>query len=180
MEAAMWLEPVSRRVFVRRSAAWMAALSVPGLARHVLAASQPDLVARRVFFDNPDYINVRVSPDGQNLAWVAPIDRVNNLWVAPIGDPAAARPVTQVTGRSLSSYFRWAHTNRHLIFFRDHDGDENWRAFSVDIQTNAVVPLTPDAGVKSFIQELDHKFPDEVLFRHNQRDKRYFDLFRIN
>jgi dipeptidyl aminopeptidase/acylaminoacyl peptidase len=180
MEAAMLLEPVNRRVFLRRSAAWMAALPVSGLARHALAASAPDLVARRVFFDNPDYINVRVSPDGQNLAWVAPIDRVNNLWLAPIADPTAARPVTRVTGRSLSSYFRWAHTNRHLIFFRDHDGDENWRGFSVDIQTDAVVPLTPEPGVKSFIQEMDHKFPEEVLFRHNQRDKRYFDLFRIN
>jgi dipeptidyl aminopeptidase/acylaminoacyl peptidase len=180
VEAAMLLEPISRRVFLRRSAAWTAALPVAGLARRAVAASPPDLVARRVFFDEPDYINVRVSPDGASLAWLAPIDRVNNLWVAPLADPAAARPVTRVTGRSIASYFRWAHTNRHLIFFRDHDGDENYRAFSVEVGTNAIVPLTPEAGVKSFIQETDQKFPDEALFRHNQRDKRYFDLFRVN
>jgi len=176
----MVFEPVSRRIFLRRSAAWIVALPVGGLARRAVAASAPDLVARRVFFDNPDYINVRVSPDGQNLAWVAPIDRVNNLWIAPIADPGAARPVTRITGRSLDSFFRWGHTNRHLIFFRDRDGDENWRAFSVDINTDAVVPLTPEQGVKSFVQEISHKFPEEVLFRHNQRDKRYFDLFRVN
>ena len=135
----------------------------------------------RVFFDNPDYINVRVSPDGKTLAWIAPVDHVNNLFVAPIADPAAARAVTRVTGREPSSVFLpWAHTNRHLIFFRDHEGDENFRAYSVDIETHAVVPLTPDGGVKSFIQETDRKFPDEVLIRHNQRDKRYFDLFRVN
>jgi dipeptidyl aminopeptidase/acylaminoacyl peptidase len=176
----MVLEPVSRRSFLGRSAAWIAALPVGGLARRAVAASAPDLVARRVFFDNPDYINVRVSPDGQNLAWVAPIDRVNNLWIAPIADPGASRPVTRITGRSLDSFFRWGHTNRHLIFFRDRDGDENWRAFSVDIKTDAIVPLTPEQGVKSFVQEISHKFPEEVLFRHNQRDKRYFDLFRVN
>ena len=42
-----------------------------------------------------------------------------------------------------------------------------------------IVPLTPD-GAKSFVQEIDAKFPEEALFRHNQRDKRYLDLFRIN
>ncbi|MBV9979245.1 S9 family peptidase [Bradyrhizobium sp.] len=174
----MWLEPVSRRVFLRR-AAWTATLPFTGLPRAGADERPADLVARKVFFDEPDYINVRVSPDGENLAWLAPIDRVNNLWVAPIADPKAARPVTRVTGRSIGSYFRWAHTNRHLIYFRDHDGDENYRAFSVDIGTNAVVPLSPDGGVKCYLQEVDRKFPDEVLLRHNQRDKRYFDLFRI-
>jgi len=172
----MSLEPVSRRVFLRCSAAAMVALPFAGLAQ----AGTADLVTRKVFFDDPDYINVRVSPDGANLAWLAPIDRVNNLWVAPIGDPGAARPVTRVTGRSISSYFRWAHTNRHLIYFRDHDGDENYRAFSVDVGTDAVVPLTPDGDVKAFLQEIDHKFPQQALFRHNQRDKRYFDLFRVD
>jgi dipeptidyl aminopeptidase/acylaminoacyl peptidase len=180
MEAAMILEPITRRVFLRRSAALTVALPVAGLARRAIAADAADLVARRVFFDNPDYINVRISPDGQTLAWVAPIDRVNNLWVAPLADPGAARPVTRITGRSIDSFFRWGHTNRHLMFFTDKGGDENWRAFSVDIQTNAVVPLCPDNGVKSFLQEIDRKFPEEVLLRHNQRDKRYFDLFRVN
>jgi dipeptidyl aminopeptidase/acylaminoacyl peptidase len=176
----MWLEPVSRRVLLRRSAAAMAALPFAGLAQTRAADGATDLVARRVFFDNPDYTHVRVSPDAARLAWLAPVDRVNNLWVAPIGEPGAARPLTRVTGRSIGYYFRWAHTKRHLIYFRDHDGDENYRAFSVDIATGAMVPLTPDGGVKSFLQEIDHKFPEQVLFRHNQRDKRYFDLFRVN
>jgi dipeptidyl aminopeptidase/acylaminoacyl peptidase len=179
MEARMFAEPIDRRVFLKRSAAFGAALPVAGFAGSA-PADEIELVARRIFFDNPDYINLRVSPDGRNLAWLAPIGGVSNLWMAPAAEPEAARPVTRLTGRSLNRYFRWAHTNRHLIFFRDRDGDENARAFSVDIETGAIVPLTPDNGVKSFLQAIDHKFPEEVLFRHNQRDKRYFDLFRIN
>ena len=131
------------------------------------AAQQAGLVARRVFFDNPDYSNVRVSPDGQHLAYLAPVDGVSNLWVAPVADPAAARPVTRVTDRNIGIYFRWAYTNRHLVFFQERDGDENWRASSVDIANGAIVPLTPEQGVKSFLQEIDRKFPEEMLFRHN-------------
>jgi dipeptidyl aminopeptidase/acylaminoacyl peptidase len=168
---------MDRRDFLHRAALLGTAVSLAGLGS--ARAQTADLVARKVFFDNPDYVNVRVSPDGQTLAWIAPIDSVNNLWVAPVADIAAARPVTRITGRSIATYFRWVHTNRHLIFFRDNDGDENYRAFSVELQTGKVVPLTPE-GAKSFFQETDAKFPEEALFRHNQRDKRFFDLFRTN
>ena len=170
---------IDRRDFLRRSAILGTALPFIGLARRAVAL-QTDLVARRVFFDNPDYSNVQVSPDGQHLAFLAPLDGVSNLWLTPVADPAAARPVTHATGRNLGPYFRWAHTNRHLIFFQDRDGDENWRASSVDITNAAIVPLTPPQGVKSFQQELDRKFPEEMLLRHNARDKRHFDLFRVN
>ena len=171
--------PIDRRHFLQRTALLGTALPLAGLVGPALA-QKAELVARKVFFDNPDYLNVRISPDGQNLAWLAPVDGVLNLWAAPVADIGAARQVTRVTGRSIGTYYRWAHTNRHLIFFRDRDGDENWRAFSVELQTGAVVPLTPDNGVKSFIQEMDAKFPEEALFQHNQRNKRYFDLFRVN
>ena len=175
----MHVVPIDRRDFLRRSVMFGAVLPVAGLPWQALA-QQASLVARRVFFDNPDCLNARVSPDGQHLAYVAPVDGVNNLWVTPIGDPAAAWPVTRVTDRNIGSYFHWAYTNRHLVFFRERDGDENWRASSVDINSGVVVPLTPGQGVKSFVQEVDRKYPEEMLLRHNQRDKSRFDLFRIN
>jgi dipeptidyl aminopeptidase/acylaminoacyl peptidase len=175
----MHAAPINRRDFLQRTAILGTTLPLMGLPR-AAQAQQADLVARRVFFDNPDYGNVRISPDGKQLAYVAPLDGVNNLWLAEVADPAAARPVTRVTDRNIASYFRWAYTNRHLVFFRERDGDENWRAASVDITNGVVVPLTPEQGVKSFLQEVDHKFPDEVLIRHNARDKSRFDLFRIN
>src|SRR5882672_4649921 len=114
----MHAAPIDRRDFLRRTAVWGAALPLVGIARRA-AAEQADLVARRIFFDNPDYSNVRVSPDGQHLAYLAPVDGVSNLWVMPVTDPGAARPVTRVTGRNVGSYYRWAHTNRHLIFFQE-------------------------------------------------------------
>jgi dipeptidyl aminopeptidase/acylaminoacyl peptidase len=176
-EAAMPAAPIDRRDFLHRAAVLGTALPLVGL--RPAQAQKAELAARKVFFDNADYVNVRVSPDGQNLAWIAPIDTVNNLWIAPVADIAAAKPVTRVTGRSIATYFRWAYTNRHLIFFRDNDGDENYRAFSVELQTGKTVPLTPD-GAKASLQEMDAKFPEEALFKHNQRDKRFFDLVRTN
>ncbi|QOZ33150.1 S9 family peptidase [Bradyrhizobium sp. CCBAU 53421] len=171
--------PIDRRLLLRRATVLGASLPFVGLIGPV-RAEPPALIARRVFFDNPDYINVRLSPDGTQLSWVAPLDGVNNLWVAPLSDLRAARPVTRVTDRNISAEYRWAHTNRHVVFFRERDGDENWRAASVDITDGKIVPLTPETGVRAFLQESDRKFPEEMLLRHNQRDKRYFDMYRVN
>ena len=171
--------PIDRRLLLSRAAVLGASLPFMSL-RGTARAQTPDLVARRVFFDNPDYINVRLSPDGTHLSYVAPVDGVNNLWVAPLADLKAARPVTRATDRNISNGYRWGHTNRHVVFFRDRDGDENFRAASVDIMNGSVVPLSPEAGVKSFLQESDRAFPEVMLLQHNQRDKRYFDLYRVN
>jgi dipeptidyl aminopeptidase/acylaminoacyl peptidase len=176
-ELTMQRHSINRRAFLRR-VGFGAGLSL--LPAGAFAASEmPPLVARRVFFENPEYRNAQVSPDGRHLAYLAPLDGVRNLWVAPLDAPIDARPVSRATDRDVG-WYRWAHTNRHLVYFRDHDGDENWRASSVDLGSGATVLLTPESGVKSFLQEVDSRFPDEVLLRHNARDQRYFDLFRVN
>jgi dipeptidyl aminopeptidase/acylaminoacyl peptidase len=179
MEICLHAAPLPRRDFLCRAVILGAALPLFGLARRV-AAQPHDLVARRVFFDDPDYSRVSVSPDGQHLAYLAPLDGVSNLWVAPVADPHAGQPVTRATDRNLGTYFQWAYTSRHLVFFQERDGDENWRASSVDIGSGNIVPLTPPQGVKSFLQDRDYKFTEEMLVCHNARDKHYFDLFRVN
>ncbi|MEA2882582.1 MAG: hypothetical protein QOH32_1838 [Bradyrhizobium sp.] len=153
---------IDRRDILRGAAA-LAALP---FARPAQAAAR-DLIARKIFFDNPDVGSVQISPDGSTLSWLAPVDNVRNLFVAPREDPAAARQVTHATDRNLSSFYRWAHTNRHLVYYQERDGDENWRASSVDLDSGVTVLLTPERGVKALIQEVDRKFPTEMLFRHN-------------
>ena len=85
--------PIDRRDFLRHAAMIGTALPMAGLA--LQARAEPAaLVARRVFFDNPDCSNVRVSPDGQSVAYIAPLNGVNNLWVAPLNDPACRHQST--------------------------------------------------------------------------------------
>ena len=62
------------------------------------------LIPRRVFFGNPDKASPQISPDGAWLSWLAPIDGVLNVWVAPAEKPAEARPVTRDTGRGVRMY----------------------------------------------------------------------------
>lgn len=138
------------------------------------------LLPRRVIFANPERSVVRISRDGTRIAFRAPVDGVLNLWVAPIDQIDNARPMTAVSDRNLGPWIVWMHDNRHIIFFREQAGDENWRARRVDVQTAEIRPLTPGPGVKCYVQQSSCHFPSELLIAHNERDKRYFDVYRVN
>jgi dipeptidyl aminopeptidase/acylaminoacyl peptidase len=171
--------PSSRRHFIAGAASATAGLLLPRPALSQPAGTR-QLVPRETFFGDPDVAWAQLSFDGAWVAYIAPVAGVRNLWVARIDDLRAARPVTRVTERPIGFFIQWAYTNRHVVFFEERDGDENWRASSVDIQDGTIVPLTPPRGVRAWLQEVSQRFPREMLFSHNERDKQFFDLFRID
>lgn len=148
--------------------------------RHAAMLKGSGLLPRRVIFGNPERCVVRISPDGTRIAFLAPVDGVLNLWVAPIDQIDNARPVTAVTDRNLGSSIVWMHDNQHIVFFREQAGDENWRAWRVDLRTTEIRSLTPGPGVKCYVQQSSRHFPSELLIAHNERDKRYFDVYRVD
>jgi len=172
--------PSSRRRFLGSVASATAGLLLPRSARAFAEERARPLVPRETFFGDPDVAAAYLSFDGASVAYVAPVDGVRNLWVAPVGDVAAARPVTRVTERPIGSFCQWAYTNRHLVFFEERDGDENWRGSSVDIRDGTITPLTPPRGVRAGVHEVSRRFPREMLFTHNERDKRFSDLYRVD
>ena len=65
-----------------------------------------EIIPRQVLFGNPERISPRISPDGTQLAWIAPSDGVLNVWVAPASagsgvDWSAARVVTDDRDRGI-------------------------------------------------------------------------------
>src|SRR2546423_12941320 len=58
------------------------------------AVAATPLIPRKLLFGNPDKAGTKISPDGKLISFLAPVDGVLNVWVGPIDDPAAAKPVT--------------------------------------------------------------------------------------
>jgi hypothetical protein len=146
------------------------------------ATSAAPLVPLKVLFGNPERTQPRLSPDGQRLAYIAPLDGVLNVWVGPVGSDAgggAFEPVTRDTDRVIRLYF-WAEDGRHLVYLQDKGGDENWRLYAVDPATNRIRDLTPFENVQARPLEKNKRFPDELLVELNRRDPRLHDVHRLN
>ncbi len=137
------------------------------------------LIPRETLFGNPDRASPQISPDGKQLAFLAPVDGVLNVWAGPADHPDRAKAVTKDTSRGIRRYF-WAYTNQHIIYLQDKGGDENWRAYSVDLVNGDTKDLTPFEKVNAQIQEVSHKSPDEILVGLNNRDPQYHDIHRVN
>ena len=137
------------------------------------------LIPRKKLFGNPDKASVQLSPDGTQISYLAALDGVLNVWVAPREQIDAARPVTQDTGRGIRRYM-WAYTGTHILYVQDKNGDENWRLYSVNLETNELLDLTPFDGVQARIQEISQKFPQELLLALNHRNPQLHDLYRAN
>lgn len=140
---------------------------------------QVDLIPRTTLFGNPDKAAARISPDGTRIAFLAPVDDVLNVWVGPIDDPSAAKPVTEDTKRGIRSYF-WAFTNDHIIYLQDVGGDEDWHVYATNLKTNKTIDLTPLENVAAQIQEVSHHFPTEILVGLNNRNPQLHDIYKVN
>ena len=82
------------------------------------------LISRKMLFSNPDRASVTISPDGSHLMWLAPLDGVLNIWIAPRDNPTAARVLTQDSGQGIRSCF-WTYNKEIILSLQDKNGDEN-------------------------------------------------------
>lgn len=147
-----------------------------------LKAEQPPLIPRDILFGNPEKSSPKLSPDGKFMAYLAPDKGVLNVWVETVGKDDD-RVVTQDRRRGIRAY-GWAENSRHIIYIQDRDGDENWHVYSVDLQAPETAPvirdLTPFAGIQAQISGSHKDHPEELLISMNLRDRRFFDVYRIN
>lgn len=160
-------------------------------------AKEEPLISRQVLFGNPDKASVKISPNHQMISYLAPLDDVLNVWVAPIDDPNNAVAVTKDTLRGIRIYF-WSYNNEQIIYLQDLGGDENWQVHAVNVNTkednNLTLfeeiigpdgqPVTMPDGRKlrprANIQEVSYKYPNEILISLNTRNPQYFDVYRLN
>ena len=140
---------------------------------------EPELIPRETLFGNPERADVRISHDGTRISYLAPVDGVLNVWVAPVDAIQDARPVTQDTDRGIRLYF-WTYNPDYIMYVQDRGGDENWHVYAVDVETGKTRDLTPYDGVHAIPEPPSDRFPDEVLIGINNRDPQHHDLHRVN
>lgn len=145
-----------------------------------LADRPPSLISRAELFGPPARVNPKLSPDGKQLAFLAPDNKgVLNVWIAPVEDLSKATQATKQKKRGVQNYL-WQGEGQNILFLQDSDGDENWHLYQFDLQTLVTRDLTPFTGSRAQIVAYERDKPDQMLVGLNLRDKAHFDVFRLN
>ena len=137
------------------------------------------MIPRSVLFGNPQKASARISPNGKWISFLAPLEGILNVWVAPIGKLFAAKPVTEDRLRDIHSH-SWAYTGDHILYSQDKAGDENWHVYATHVETGKTLDLTPLENVHARILNASQKFPNEILVGLNDRIPHLHDVYRIN
>ncbi len=144
----------------------------------IMTTPTVELIPRRVLFGNPVNTSPRISPDGKRMAYIAPVNDVLNVWVGTVG-ANDARPVTKDAERGIRSYF-WAADNKHILYIQDFGGNENFRLYATDLDTQETRDLTPFEDVLVEVIERDKHFPNELIIGLNKDNPQIHDAYRLN
>jgi dipeptidyl aminopeptidase/acylaminoacyl peptidase len=138
-----------------------------------------DLIPRAVLFGNPERAGVQLSPDGKYISWLAPSNGVLNVFVAPSNALDQAKVITQEKTRPVPGYY-WTFDGKHLLYQQDTAGDENFHVYRVDVVTGETKDLTPYEGARARVLGLSPTRSKVVAVAINDRDKKAFDVYRVD
>jgi len=165
---------------LKRSVVFSLLLCLSVLPASLLAEEKftTQLIPREVLFGNPEKSSPQISPDGNQIGYLAPVNGVLNVWIRTLGK-SDDRPVTNDTKRGIRN-FTWQYDNRHILYTQDVGGDENWRLYQTEIANKQTKDLTPWDKVRVDLVAYDWHKPDTVLIQANKRDPKVFDVYRVD
>ncbi|MFZ0305519.1 MAG: S9 family peptidase [Terracidiphilus sp.] len=154
----------------------------------LIAAQQPPIIDRQLFFGEVQIAGAQISPDGQSLSFLKPYKGTRNIWVKKAGEPfSAARPLSSEAARPIRSYF-WSRDSKYILYSQDAGGDENFNVYAIDPTAPAdprtgVPPtraLTNLKGVRTQIFAAPRSKPDILYIGLNDRDPQWHDLYELH
>ena len=143
----------------------------------ICASIEIPLIPMKDFFRNPQKIDFSFSPDGTHFAFLQSWEDRLNIFTQKIGEEKEIR-ITESSERDIAGYL-WANDQR-IVYAQDDAGDENFKLYAVDIDGSDRKILTPFEEVRVLLVDDLEDDPDEMLMTINYRDKRLFDVYRIN
>ncbi len=139
---------------------------------------EPGLIPREVLLGNPVKTSPRISPDGTMMAYLAPVNDVLNVWVKTIGAEDDS-PVTKDDDRGIRIYF-WAADSKHVMYLQDEGGNENFRLYGANLETDEIRDFTPYEDVQVQIVDRDKHFPNELLIAMNKENPQVHDVYHLD
>ncbi|MFC1821651.1 alpha/beta fold hydrolase [Thermodesulfobacteriota bacterium] len=171
------------RIVILLGVFWMAAIGCQTLPKHpsLRDAKLPKLIQTRdFFFSDKKKFGFRVSPGGGKIAYFELYNR--RLFIVVKNIDSEKTRSFQLTPNGGISNLVWSSDSRHLFYYEDQEGNENYQIFYLDTRKNSGSPkfLVGFDGARTRIARTIKNDPENIIVTHNHRDKSVPDLFKIN
>jgi dipeptidyl aminopeptidase/acylaminoacyl peptidase len=142
------------------------------------AEREPKLIPTHILFGNATRSMPGISPDARKLAYLAPYNGVQNVWVRTIGF-ADDRAVTRDADRGIKNYF-WAYDDTHILYTQDVKGNDTWRLYGVNVNTGEIRNFTPFDSISVGVVGYSKRFPHTVIIWMSKANEKVRDAYRLD
>ena len=111
-------------------------LFITNLASSKTREKNMTLIPRKILFGNPENISPKINSDGNLISFLKDVGGVMNIFIMNFDDDISkARQLTNEKNRNITQYF-FSFDNKHILYLKDKDGDENFSLYSINIYSN--------------------------------------------
>jgi len=130
------------------------------------------------YFSRPKAYAFQLSPDGKYLSYIETDEnKKNHVYVKEIATGKVQRAIEEKA--ELIRSYGWKTSNR-LIYGMDHDGDENYHIYAINIDGTNNIDLTPFEGITALILDFLKVQKDYIIVMMNKNNPQVFDPYKLN
>ncbi|WP_250403785.1 S9 family peptidase [Streptomyces cellostaticus] len=140
----------------------------------------PDPVPVAELFTPPARAAVSLSPDGTQIAYLAPWMGQPNVWIEGIDTPEDVRCLTR-EARGVHRYY-WTSDPRWVLYTRYQESHGRWHLYRIDQHAPDAEPvdLTPGSLTRVLHIDLPPGRPNKAIIQVNLRDPAEYDLMELD
>ncbi len=137
-----------------------------------LAGEYPADISRFILASNQGARSARISPDGQNVAFIWSITGLRQVWIVP---SLGGQPRQLTFGNGVRS-FRWAPDGLSLFYGADNNGNEQEAYYKISVDGMQEIQLLPAAkgGFRRFGAFVDG---NTIAYASTERNRLDFDIY---
>jgi dipeptidyl aminopeptidase/acylaminoacyl peptidase len=131
------------------------------------------------FFIRSKQSSFLLSPDGTYLSYLEKDEKgKSGIFFREIQTGIIKKTIEE-KDRQIRGYY-WL-TEKRLLYYADHNGDENYQLFCVDIESKDEICLTPyDEVSAELLIKPSREHPDEIIVLMNKDDRESAEPYLIN
>lgn len=130
------------------------------------------------YFAKPKSSSFQLSPNGRYLSYMEKDDHnKRHVMIKEVSTGKVALAIEEK--QELIRGYGWINDSR-LVYVMDKGGDENYHLYTVDLDGNNNVDLTPYDGVQASILSLLKEQKDFIIISMNKDNKQIFEPYKVN
>ena len=138
------------------------------------------LIPLNLFFGTPAIADVHLSPDGEQVSYLAPDNyRIPNIFVRDIAEKAHAQQISFLADYGITEHW-WSYDQQKIFFLYDQNGSENTQLFGIDLKTKKSTLLTPYSDTQTNIITYSYLYPSQIIVQINKDNKELFDAYKLD